>query len=134
MIRRPLESLDLQLFDKLKHGDILMLDGSHRCFQNSDVSVFFLDVLPRINPGVLVYVDDIYLSYDYPPEWSDRYYSEQYLLAVMLLADSNRRYRVVLPHVFIERDPELNDAMKAFWKEVGIRRGSGNGIWIEICE
>ncbi len=30
-------------------------------------------------------VHDIFLPDDYPPEWADRYYSEQYLLAAWLL-------------------------------------------------
>jgi len=61
-----------------------MVDNSHRCFQNSDVTVVFLDVLPRLRSGVIIYIDDVYLPYDYPPEWSMRYYSEQYLLAVVV--------------------------------------------------
>ena len=132
VIRKPLEAVDPGIFEELVDGDVLMLDGSHRCFQNSDVSVFFLEIMPRLPRGVLVYIDDIYLPYDYPPEWADRFYSEQYLLAAMLMADGGRRYRVVLPHVFVERDQELRAAMDSFWRRVGLDRGSGNGIWIEI--
>lgn len=132
VIRQPLEETDLSIFDDLGDGDILMFDGSHRCFQNSDVSVFFLEILPRLHRGVLVYIDDIYLPYDYPPEWSDRFYSEQYLLAVLLMADHGSRYKVVLPHVFIEEDEELSAAMNSLWTSVGVQRGSGNGLWLEI--
>ena len=34
--------------------------GSHRVFQNSDVTAFFLDVLPRLKPGILVHIHDIF--------------------------------------------------------------------------
>jgi hypothetical protein len=96
VIREPLENLDLAVFDDLEARDILMLDSSHRCFQNSDVTAFFLDVLPRLKPGVVIHVHDVYLPDDYPPDWAFRYYSEQYLLAVLLLADDSR-YEVILP-------------------------------------
>jgi hypothetical protein len=44
----PLGDADLSLFDRLSAGDILFLDASHRLFQNSDVCIFFLEILPRL--------------------------------------------------------------------------------------
>jgi hypothetical protein len=88
-VRRPLEEIDLATFDELRAGDVVLMDGSHRLFTNSDTSVFFLDVVPRLPTGVLVGVHDIFLPYDYPPEWSSSYYSEQYLLAAYLLAGAD---------------------------------------------
>jgi methyltransferase family protein len=105
-LRSPLEAIDLSVFDELASGDILYVDNSHRALQNSDVTVFFLDVLPRLAPGVLVGIDDIHLPFDYPPEWRFRYYSEQYLLACYLLA-RGRRIRPVLPAAFVSADPQL---------------------------
>ena len=61
----------VSLFDQLEEGDILFLDGSHRSFMNSDVTVFFIDVLPRIKPGVIVHVHDILLPWDYPGFFQD---------------------------------------------------------------
>jgi len=86
IIRQPLEDIDVSIVDRLGANDILMFDGSHRCLQNSDVHVFFLEVLPRLKPGVIVFIHDMFLPYDYRPEWASRWYSEQYLLAVLLLA------------------------------------------------
>lgn len=81
VVREPVENVAGALFDDLSHGDILFIDNSHRVFTNSDSVVLLLEVLPRLKPGVLVHIHDIWLPYDYPPEWSSRYYSEQYLLA-----------------------------------------------------
>src|SRR6185503_9200227 len=67
VIRAPLESVDLAPILALQPGDILFLDGSHRTFMNSDVTVAFLEVLPRLNKGVRVQIHDICLPYDYPP-------------------------------------------------------------------
>lgn len=50
------------------YRDVVFLDGSHRVFMNNDASVFFLDGLPRLPPGVLVGVHDIFLPEDYGPD------------------------------------------------------------------
>jgi len=116
IIRRPLESVDLKVFDQLAPGDILFMDSSHRVFTNSDVTVLFLDVLPRLQPGVLVHLHDIFLPYDYPPEWRDRYYSEQYMLAAMLLGQTSR-FRIALPNAFISHDPQLGGVLARLWRD-----------------
>ncbi|MEM9413675.1 MAG: class I SAM-dependent methyltransferase [Planctomycetota bacterium] len=71
---------------KLSENDIVFLDGSHRCFQNSDVTIFFIDVLPAIPDGVIVGIHDIFWPNDYPPNWLSRYYNEQYVLGAYMLA------------------------------------------------
>jgi predicted O-methyltransferase YrrM len=116
IIRQPLENVDLAIFDRLAPGDILFIDSSHRAFTNSDVTVVFLDVLPRLQPGVLVHLHDIFLPYDYPPEWRDWYYSEQYLLAAMLLGQTSR-FRIALPNAFISHDPESSAVLGPLWRD-----------------
>ena len=133
VIRRPLEDLGPAVVDELEANDILMIDASHRVLQNSDVTVVFLEILPRLRPGVLVYIDDIYLPLDYPPEWHGHWYSEQYLLGVLLLADAGRRYEVLLPCTFIGADPSLRAAVDALWERVGRgHQGYGNGLWLRV--
>ncbi len=102
--RQPLEDLDLAIFDELEAGDVLFFDGSHRSFMNSDATVFFLELLPRLSPGVLVGIHDIYLPFDYPDGIADRYYSEQYLLAAGLLGQGTAAH-VVLPTAFVASNP-----------------------------
>jgi hypothetical protein len=112
VIRRPLESVDLAVFDRLRAGDILFFDGSHRVFMNSDVVAFFLDVLPKVPPGVLVGVHDIYLPDDYPPAIAERWYSEQYPLAMHVLRD---RDEIELPAHYVSRHPQLSHALDEVW-------------------
>jgi predicted O-methyltransferase YrrM len=130
--RTRLEEIDLSVFDSLDTGDILFVDGSHRVFMNSDVSVIFLDILPRLKPGVLIYIDDIYLPLDYPPDWIPRYYSEQYLLAALLLAEGPH-YEVVLPCMFVRLNPDLQHIVDRLWAnsafaDAGL--GWGTGFWL----
>jgi hypothetical protein len=137
VIRMPLETVDVRVFDRLQQDDILMIDNSHRCFQNSDVTVTFLEILPRLKPGVLIYIDDIYLPYDYPHEWAGRYYSEEYLLAAVLLADSGDRYQIVFPGFFVSGvDAELMRAAAKFWQRCGLGRSTpigANGFWMRVA-
>ena len=130
VIRTRLEDSDLELFDELEPGDILFIDSSHRSFMNSDVTVLFLDILPRLPAGVNLHIHDIRLPYDYPPEWGPRFYSEQYLLAVHLLAGGPGE--ILLSNAFISQDPELSHALDALWDEPaleGVQR-HGESIWL----
>jgi Methyltransferase domain len=99
VIRAPLESVDLSIFSELVAGDLVFVDGTHRTFMNSDATVFFLDVLPRLPSGVMVAIHDVFLPNDYPPQWRRRYYSEQYLLATHLLGARTVRLRLASYHV-----------------------------------
>jgi predicted O-methyltransferase YrrM len=106
VIRSPLETCELSVFQQLEAGDILFFDGSHRVFTNSDVTVFFLEIMPLLKPGVLVHIHDIFLPDDYPPQWTGRLYSEQYILAEQLLCGAPP-FKVVLPNYFALADAEM---------------------------
>ncbi len=130
VIREPLEDTDLSIFDKLEAGDILFVDGSHHCCMNSDVAVFFLDVLPRLKPGIFVEFHDVFLPYDYPTGWKS-YYSEQYLLAVYILAESNK-FDIILPNAFITNDAELSSILAPVWDATNTRDlTEGLSFWIQ---
>jgi predicted O-methyltransferase YrrM len=108
-VRDGLETCDIAIFDELEAGDILFFDGSHRSFMNSDVTVFMIDVLPRLKPGVIVHVHDILLPYDYPESFRHWYWNEQYMLAVYLMGNKHR-ISPLLPTAFICRDAAFEAA------------------------
>lgn len=110
VIRARLEEVDQAVFDQLGGGDILFFDGSHRTFMDSDVTVFFLETLPRLPSGVLVHVHDIFWPYDYPPEWGQRYYSEQYMLALYLL---HVRPQIVMANAYVSKEDGLEERAAA---------------------
>lgn len=135
IIRHPLESCDLAIFDQLAAGDVLFFDGSHRAFPNSDVVVFFFEVMPRLKPGVIVHIHDIFVPDDYPATWGHRLYNEQYLLAAMLMCE-RPPFRVLAPLAFIGRDEALGaSARRVFVGPAGSRdipfTDSGS-FWLEI--
>jgi hypothetical protein len=117
VIRKPLEAVDLRIFESLGEDGLLFFDGSHRCFMGSDATIFFIEVLLRLRPGVLIHVHDIFLPEDYWPQWKDRYYSEQYLLAAWLLGGS-KGLQIELPVAFIANDGELTAIMDDSWRQL----------------
>lgn len=132
-VRKPLEELNLECFKELKANDILFIDNSHRLFTNSDVCVVFLEILPLLSPGVYVQFHDIFLPFDYPPQWSSRYYSEQYMLAAYLLAKGTL-LEIVLPNFFISNDRELSNIVMPIWTDpyfAGVETHGGS-FWIKI--
>jgi hypothetical protein len=132
VVREPLETADLACFGDLRAGDVLFMDGSHRAFTNSDATVFFLDVLPALAPGVLVGIHDIYLPYDYPPDWSGRYYSEQYLLAAHLLAGGSLT-EPVLASRYVSAQPKLASLLEPLWSDPNLAEVErhGGAFWLQ---
>lgn len=107
VIRQPLERCDVAMFEALERGDFVFLDSSHRSFQGSDVTVFFMEILPRLKPGVIVHIHDIYLPYDYISGHIHRLWNEQYLLATALLFGAEK-FEILFPSWFVGRDADLS--------------------------
>ena len=135
VIRQPIEDLDNLSFihDELEANDILFIDNSHRCLPNSDVTVCFLEILPKLKSGVIVHVHDIYIPFDYPQFMCDRFYSEQYMLASFLLANPEK-YQVLFPNYFVSEDEALKEQLAPLWDHAnmkGVERHGGS-FWIKI--
>jgi predicted O-methyltransferase YrrM len=83
-----LQRAELSLFESLGPGDVCFYDGSHVARAGSDVAWFFFEVLPRLKPGVLVHVHDVFWPGDYPDEWifeRGQTWNEQYVLQAFLM-------------------------------------------------
>jgi hypothetical protein len=130
VIRSRLEDLEPASFPKLAKGDILFFDGSHRVFTDSDVTVFFLEILPRVPAGVLVHVHDIFWPRDYPVEWGERYYSEQYMLAMLLLY-APERFPILFSSVYASIDPGLRAKAASLTPGNPLFAVYGTSFWLE---
>ena len=133
VVRKPFEDVELNFFESLEAGDVVFIDNSHRILPNSDSTVFYLEVLPRLKPGVIVHIHDVYLPYDYPQFMCDRYYSEQYGLAMFMLANPSK-YQTLLPNYFIDQDPELSAVLAPIWDHPNLENVErhGGSFWLEI--
>lgn len=121
VIRMRLEDTDLSIFEQLEPGDFLFIDSSHRVFPNSDVTIEFVDLLPRLPAGVIIHVHDIFWPRDYMPSWANRYYSEQYLLGAYLLGDAGARLEILMPNAFVSQDEKLAKTCTPLLEIPGVR-------------
>jgi hypothetical protein len=103
--RRRLEDMTQEFLRMVTSRTVVFFDGSHRSFPGSDVTVFFLDILPKLPVGTTVHIHDIYLPFDYPGALHDRLWSEQYMLAAWLLGGA-RRLKVLLPCAYQTRQAQ----------------------------
>jgi hypothetical protein len=91
VIEKPVQDIHTDFFSQLDPGDILFIDSSHTVKIDGDVNYLFLEVVPRLKPGVIVHVHDIFLPFEYRRDWvmdEFRFWTEQYLLQAFLTFNS----------------------------------------------
>jgi len=66
LVQDFVQNVPLTTFEDLEDGDVLFIDSSHTFKVDSDVSYLLLEVLPRLNPGVLVHIHDVPFPYNAP--------------------------------------------------------------------
>ena len=66
------------------------------------MNFLYLEVLPRLAPGVIVHIHDIFLPWEYPRQWMQRrvYWNEQYLLHAFLVC--NQAFEVLWGQKYVE--------------------------------
>lgn len=115
IIRASVLDAPLDLFRAMQPGDVLFHDGSHVTFNGVDTVRLFLEILPVLPVGVLVHLHDITLPFEYPAVFTERAYSEQYMLAAALL--NGGHWRVRLPVRWLHARGMLPDGGVSFWME-----------------
>ena len=60
LIEGFVQDVAMDRFERLESGDVLFIDSSHALKIDSDVAFLFLEVLPRIKPGVFVHIHDVH--------------------------------------------------------------------------
>jgi hypothetical protein len=133
IINNKIEDTDLNQILHLEKNDILFIDNSHRVLPNSDAMVVFMDILPYLKKGVYVHIHDIYLPYDYPQFMCDRFYSEQYVLASMIMANPEK-YHTIMPNFFVSEDEELASIISPLWDHENLKsvERHGGSYWFQI--
>jgi len=96
LLKEKVESLDIKIFKELKNNDILFIDSSHIIRPQGDVLFEIQQILPELNPGVLIHFHDIFTPRDYLDEWIYKehfLWNEQYFLETFL--SCNDRFEVI---------------------------------------
>lgn len=128
IITEPVWAVDRDRLTDLRAGEVLFIDTSHVVKVGSDVHGLLFDVLPRLAPGVIVHLHDIFWPFEYPQDWFEmgRAYNEAYLVQALLMGGD--RYEILFfNHYMQETHPELMrtclpDAM----------RSRGSSLWLRV--
>ncbi len=100
--REPVQATELALFDRLEAGDVLFIDSTHVVKIDGDVPFLYLEVVPRVAPGVVVHAHDVHFPYNVPhpaeqylfrAQWP-MFWTEAMLLQAFL--SHNPHYRIEL--------------------------------------
>jgi hypothetical protein len=122
--RQIVQHADLGIFERLQAGDICFYDGSHCVRTGGDVNWFLFEVMPRLAPGVLVQIHDIFLPDDYHDDWvydEGLSWNEQYLVQAFLMHNDAWRVRIA-NHMLYRKRP---DAL------AGLYNMDGGSLWLE---
>ena len=127
VIPKPLQEVELSFFAQLGEQDILFIDSSHVSKVGSDVNRVFFEILPLLEPGVLVHFHDVFYPFQYPAAWvyEGRAWNEAYLLRGFL--QYNRTFRIRLWNALLARfRADLLERVMPL-----CMKNTGGSIWLE---
>ncbi len=129
LVTKKVQEVDLEFFENLGARDLLFIDSSHVSKIGSDVNYLFFEVIPRLRPGVIVHVHDIFLPDEYPQVWmidEGRNWNEQYVLRAFL--QNNCEWQVLwAAHFMGTRHTESVQATFPRYPSLG----GGGSLWIQ---
>jgi hypothetical protein len=133
VIPERVELTDLALFESLTEGDVLFIDSGHTVRTGGDVNFLFLDVLPRLAPGVVVHIHDINLPYEYPEAYFTNpsfrmFWTEAYLLQAFLAFNSEFGILLAMNYLMIDKRDEFCHAFPHY--HPNIHKAISGSFWI----
>lgn len=132
LVAKRVELIDFAFWKRLKANDILFIDSGHCVKIGGDVNYLFLEILPRLAPGVIIHIHDINLPYEYPrvyamSETFRQFWTEQYLLQAFLCFNNEFEILLAMNYLMIDcagvfrkafpfYDPEIHPLVSSsFW-------------------
>jgi predicted O-methyltransferase YrrM len=128
LMQSKVEHVPLSTFEALAENDILFIDSSHVVRIGGDVIYEILEILPRLKPGVVIHIHDIFFPNPYPKVWTidyRRFWTEQYLVQAFLAF--NNCFQILWSSSMMEtykRDKVLSRFPKLGYSSLWLRRMS----------
>jgi predicted O-methyltransferase YrrM len=118
LIHSKVQQIPLERFASLEANDILFIDSSHITQIDSDVNYEFLEILPRIKPGVIVHIHDIYLPREYDLAMFNRHktfgLNEQYVLHAFLAFNKEFEILWASNYMCVTHPKEIERAFRSY--------------------
>lgn len=112
LVRGFVQDIPLDRFEALGAGDVFFIDSSHALKIDSDVAYLFLEVLPRIKPGVLVHIHDVPFPFNTPYPADTWLFGERWpvywneAMVVQTFLAYNSAFEILLSTPLIRHDDE----------------------------
>jgi predicted O-methyltransferase YrrM len=139
LIEKDVQEVDRSLFEALDAGDVLFIDSTHALKIDGDVSYLYLEILPRLNKGVIVHIHDIPFPYNTPfpadtwifkREWPV-FWTEAMLLQAFLCHNSEFQIRLSLPYIRFKEEEFLRQSFPGYEQRKGTGPDTFSSIWLE---
>lgn len=131
VISKPIQEVDLKIFDRLHKNDILFIDSTHVSKTGSDVNTILFEIIPRLRKGVIIHFHDVFYPFEYPEDWilQGRAWNEDYFLRAFL--QFNGHFKVLLFNDFIGRHhrSKLKNLPSTF-RNTSVKKDGGS-LWLE---
>lgn len=134
IIQQKVQDVPLSIFNNLSDNDILFIDSSHVAKSQSDVVLYYTDILPNLNKNVYIHIHDIFFPDDYPYNWIiERHWNEQYMLYAFLMFNKEFEVQFGCNYVFKKCTDQLKDLLKDSFenKKFGTSLFGGCSFWIK---
>lgn len=130
IFEKTLQDIPVEYFEQLQANDILFIDSTHVSKTGSDVNYFLFEIFPRLKPGVIVHVHDVFYPFEYPKAWvidgNGRFgWNEAYILRAFLMYQD--KFEILFHNDFLQtfHADWLSKHMPTY-----ATRGRGSSIWL----
>lgn len=130
IIETKVQQVGFNFFQQLKENDFLFIDSSHIVKSGGDVNYLFLEIFPRLNPGVVVHIHDIRIPYEVSRKFilaQSRFFTEQYLLHAFLIG--NDAFQILWGTYFMTR--AYPQKIAKLFRSSNAGRYAGGSFWIK---
>jgi hypothetical protein len=126
VIETDVQLIPVDVFRKLKAGDILFVDSTHVTKTGSDVNYILFEILPILESGVLIHFHDVFYPFEYPKEWVYKGFNwnEDYILKAFLMY--NDKFEIILFSEYLHKHH------KDSFKDLPLSyKNTGGNLWIQ---
>ena len=104
LIEKKIQHCDIKIFEDLSAGDFLFIDSTHTLKIGSDVSKIYLEIIPKLKPGVIIHIHDIYFPYNYQRDINNNMFQglETQMLQALLVNNSKIEILFCMSHLHYE--------------------------------
>ena len=126
---RRAQDIPREEFTSLGENDILFIDSTHILKIGSDVQYEILEILPRLEKGVVVHVHDIFCPAEYPRPWVKRnhwFFNEQYFVQAFLAFNDSFEVLWASSYMSLRHGKRLEEALCSYRR----RKVMPSSLWI----